>query len=108
MRRNRYVRTLCGNSTTQLNFNHQMQAPAPTPIFGSAATFGTSTGFGGFIGLATKAEGEGEEEGGDDEAPEEECKAEFKPIVQLEEVDVSTGEEDEECLMDLYVYSFSP
>lgn len=33
-------------------------------------------------------------------APEEECKAEFQPVVQLEEVEVATGEEDEEALFD--------
>lgn len=80
-----------------------LQAPAVAPIFGSNATFGT-TGFGGFAGVV-KAEASGEAaggEGGEDEeaAPEEECKAEFKPIVQLEEVEVSTGEEDEAALFD--------
>ena len=33
-------------------------------------------------------------------AAEEECKAEFKPIVQLEEVEVKSGEEDEAALFD--------
>ena len=33
-------------------------------------------------------------------APEEECKAEFQPVVQLEEVEVATGEEDEAALFD--------
>ena len=46
----------------------------------------------------TGEEGEEEpEEGGNDE----ECAAEFKPIVQLDEVEVSTGEEEEEALFDL-------
>ncbi|KAI7840622.1 hypothetical protein COHA_005644 [Chlorella ohadii] len=76
---------------------------SPTPIFGASATFG-GTGFGGFSGVAAKAEsGEAAEggEGGDDEAaPEEECKAEFQPVVQLEEVEVATGEEDEAALFD--------
>lgn len=31
---------------------------------------------------------------------EEECKAEFKPIVQLEEVEVKSGEEEETALFD--------
>jgi len=71
------------------------------PIFGSASTFGTGTGFGGFTGVAAKVEGEGDDDGGEEAAPEEECAAEFKPIVQLDEVEVSTGEEDEESLLDM-------
>jgi hypothetical protein len=27
-------------------------------------------------------------------------------VVQLEEVEVATGEEDEECLLDMYVYAY--
>ena len=78
------------------------QAPAPAPIFGAASTFGAGTGFGGFTGVAAKAEGEeAEGEEGEDASPEEECAAEFKPIVQLDEVEVSTGEEEEETLFDL-------
>lgn len=83
-----------------------LQAASPTPIFGASSTFG-GTGFGGFSGVAAKAAAGGEdagaggEEGGDEEAaPEEECKAEFQPVVQLEEVEVSTGEEEEEALFD--------
>lgn len=76
---------------------------SPTPIFGASATFG-GTGFGGFGGVAAKAAGGeegGAEEGGEEEAAgEEECQAEFKPVVQLDEVEVSTGEEDEEPLFD--------
>lgn len=47
----------------------------------------------------------GDQEAGDDgeEAGEEECSAEFKPVVQLEEVEVSTGEEDEDALFDACV-----
>ncbi|KAG7667363.1 hypothetical protein Ndes2526B_g04124 [Nannochloris sp. 'desiccata'] len=78
------------------------KAPAPAPIFGAASTFGAGTGFGGFTGVVAKAEGkeaEGEDDG-DDAAPEEECAAEFKPVVQLDEVEVSTGEEEEENLFD--------
>ncbi|KAG2487841.1 hypothetical protein HYH03_013558 [Edaphochlamys debaryana] len=45
------------------------------------------------------------EDGGDEEgeggAAEEECQAEFKPVVQLEEVETKSGEEDEEALVDL-------
>ena len=31
----------------------------------------------------------------------QECKAEFTPLVQLDEVPVNTGEEEEECLLEL-------
>ncbi len=46
-----------------------------------------------------EASGDGAEDG--EAAPEEECQAEFKPVVQLEEVETSTGEEDEESLIEL-------
>ena len=36
-----------------------------------------------------------------DADPEAECKAEFKPVVQLEEVETSTGEEDETQLLNM-------
>lgn len=85
---------------------------SPTPIFGASSTFG-GTGFGGFSGVAAAggspaaaAAAGGDDAGadagaGDEEAgPEEECKAEFQPVVQLEEVEVSTGEESEEALFD--------
>lgn len=75
---------------------------SPTPIFGAASTFGAGTGFAGFTGVkaeATPAAEEGEE-GGEDAAAEEECKAEFKPLVQLEEVEVKSGEEEEAALFD--------
>ena len=77
------------------------------PIFGSASTFGTGSGFGGFSAMAASASEQKEaktDEGDDDgEAQEEECSAEFKPVVQLEEVEVATGEEDEDCLIDMCV-----
>lgn len=87
----------------------------PTPVFGSGSTFGAGTGFAGFTGVssssaaaapaATAAEGgdggEAADGGDDDAAAEEECQAEFKPVVQLDEVETSTGEEDEECMVDL-------
>ena len=86
----------------------------PTPVFGSGSTFGAGTGFAGFTGVSSSsaaaappaAEGAGDGEaadGGDDEAAaaEEECQAEFKPVVTLDEVETSTGEEDEECMVDL-------
>lgn len=49
------------------------------------------------------ADGEDAGEGGDDEAAaaEEECQAEFKPLVQLEEVETKSGEEDEDALLEL-------
>lgn len=74
-----------------------------TPIFGSASTFGAGSGFGGFSGLSNAAKTEDEKKDDDDDeaAPEEECAAEFKPVVQLDEVEVATGEEDEECLLDI-------
>ena len=86
------------------------QTNQPTPVFGSGSTFGAGTGFAGFTGVSSSsaapaAEAGGEEgaDGGDDDAAaaEEECQAEFKPVVQLEEVETSTGEEDEECMVDL-------
>ncbi|PSC69770.1 RAN binding [Micractinium conductrix] len=78
---------------------------SPTPIFGASATFGAGTGFGGFGGVAASATSgdaaaAGEEGGEEEAATEEECQAEFKPVVQLEEVAVSTGEEEEEALFD--------
>ncbi|EFN56683.1 hypothetical protein CHLNCDRAFT_144572 [Chlorella variabilis] len=98
---------------TEVAPDEEPKAASPTPIFGASSTFG-GTGFGGFAagggGFAAKAAaGEGGEggdaaaaEGGEEEdgAGEEECKAEFKPIVQLDEVEVSTGEEEEEALFD--------
>eukprot|EP00887_Chlorella_sp_A99_P001038 scaffold14.g1038.t1 len=74
---------------------------APAPIFGSNASFG-GTGFGGFAGVVkAEASGDGAAGAEDEEAAaEEECSAEFKPVVQLEEVEVSTGEEDETPLFD--------
>ena len=84
--------------------------PQPTPVFGSGTAFGAGTGFAGFTGVSSSAaparaaEASGGGAGGDDEEeadPEEECHAEFKPLVQLDEVETSTGEEDEEGLLDL-------
>lgn len=68
------------------------------PIFGSASTFGASTGFAGFTGVSTTKE----TDGGDDEhqTEEDECQAEFKPIVQLQEIETATGEEEEICWAD--------
>lgn len=78
------------------------------PVFGSTFATGTGGGFAGFTGVSSTAApsadagaaaaADGEE---DDAAPEEECQAEYKPVVQLEEVETSTGEEDEEALTEL-------
>jgi Ran-binding protein 1 len=69
-------------------------------VFG--AGFNSGGGFAAFSGAqaeTTKAEDGGE---GEDEHAEEECKAEFTPLVQLEEVEKTTGEENEDCLLELY------
>lgn len=81
-----------------------------TPIFGAASTFGAGTGFGGFSGVtaSTNKEDKKDDEEDDAAAEEEECAAEFKPVVQLDEVEVATGEEDEECLLDMYVITYLP
>lgn len=79
-------------------------------MFGQAFATGTGGGFAGFTGIsnaagssgdapAAAAAADGEEDDG--AAPEEECQAEYKPVVQLEEVETSTGEEDEEALTEL-------
>ncbi|CAF0732609.1 unnamed protein product [Brachionus calyciflorus] len=63
----------------------------PTSLFGAkpAPVFG---------GQVAKTE-DGDEEGGDNQNPEEyEPQVEFKPLVKLEEVQVKSGEEDEEVL----------
>lgn len=89
-----------GRSHEVLAHALQEEKPAATPIFGSG--FSSAAGFGGFTGVtlpastAAKAE-EGDAEEGD---AEEECKAEFKPLVQLEAVDTETGEEGETCIME--------
>jgi Ran-binding protein 1 len=79
----------------------------PTPVFGQAFATGTGGGFAGFTGVSTAgpsdaapaSAADGEDEDG--AAAEEECQAEYKPVVQLEEVETSTGEEDEEPLTEL-------
>lgn len=80
------------------------QETKPTPVFGSGMSLGAGTGFAGFTGTsAPQAETSATEAGDDDNeaAAEEECQADFKPVVQLEEVETSTGEEDEESLLEL-------
>ncbi|PNH10090.1 Ran-binding protein 1 c [Tetrabaena socialis] len=72
--------------------------------FGGAGTgafsFGAPTAA---FGAPAKEGGEEGEEGGDDAAAgaEEECQAEFKPLVQLDEVEAKSGEEEEDTLVDL-------
>lgn len=90
-----------------------MQQPAnPFAALGSTGTAFGGAGSGGFsFGAPTAAFGapakpaEGEDGADDGEeggaAPEEECQAEFKPVVQLEEVEAKSGEEDEEALIEL-------
>lgn len=78
----------------------------PAPIFGSGSVLGAGTGFAGFAGAVPSAAqdtsaADAADAGDDDAAPEEECQAEFKPVVQLDEVETSTGEEDETSLLEL-------
>jgi Ran-binding protein 1 len=77
-------------------------------VFGSGTATGSAGGFAGFTGtgfsaVTSAADGGAAADGEDDDgaAPEEECQAEYKPVVQLEEVETSTGEEDEEALTEL-------
>jgi Ran-binding protein 1 len=77
-------------------------------VFGSGTATGSAGGFAGFTGagfgsVAPAADGAAAADGEEDDgaAPEEECQAEYKPVVQLEEVETSTGEEDEEALTEL-------
>lgn len=73
----------------------------PTPVFGSGTAFGSGGGFGAFTGVASTTEAAAGGDEDDGAAAEEECQAEYKPVVQLEEVETSTGEEDEEALVEL-------
>lgn len=89
---------------------------AAAPVFGSASTFGAGSGFAGFTGVAgavaaaaaaARSSGDGAAAGGGDEEDdaagggEDECQAEFKPVVQLAEVETVSGEEAEEALCDV-------
>ena len=80
------------------------ETPAPAPIFG----FGAAGGFGGAAATfdptafasapkAAAAEGDDADDATDVEA---ECKAEFAPVVKLEQVEVSSGEENEDVLFE--------
>lgn len=91
-----------GNSSPKLPY-FSLQTETTAPIFGAASTFGAGTGFGGFTGLKVENNGDAVETKDDEEeeaTPEEECAAEFQPVVQLDEVAVSTGEEEEAALFD--------
>ena len=82
------------------------EAASSPPIFGSASTFGTGSGFAGFTGVDTTnskaaASQSAENDGDEDNGNEEECGAEYAPIVQLQEVETSTGEETETALFDV-------
>jgi len=82
------------------------EASSAAPIFGSASTFSSGSGFAGFTGIdsskskavaSQSAENQEEEDAGNDE----ECGAEYAPVVQLQEVETSTGEETETALFDV-------
>ena len=81
------------------------EASSSAPIFGSASTFGSGSGFAGFTGVDTnksKAAASTSAENEDDQAAnDEECAAEYTPVVQLQEVETSTGEETETALFDV-------
>jgi Ran-binding protein 1 len=87
-----------------LTYQHVLQ-PTVTPVFGASSTFGAGSGFAGFTGVTSTAAAPAESSAAADEeestAPEEECQAEFKPVVQLEEVETTTGEEDETALAEM-------
>lgn len=74
-------------------------------MFGASSTFGAGSGFAGFTGVtSTAAAADSSAPAEEDDgaaAPEEECQAEFKPVVQLEEVETTTGEEDETALAEM-------
>jgi Ran-binding protein 1 len=72
-------------------------AVAPGGGFGAPGAGVAFTAFG-----APKEEEEGGDDDGDDGAAEAEaeCTATFKPLVQLEEVATTTGEEDEDILFE--------
>ena len=91
-------------------------APAGGFVFGGtpfAAAAGGGFGAPGagvaFTSFVPKAE---EEEGGDDDGDdgaaeaEAECTAQFKPLVQLEEVATATGEEDEDIVFEAKAKSY--
>lgn len=85
------------------------EAPAPVvPAFGFGATgvglgasaVGTGFQFGSF-GAATATPAASTSQDDDAADAQEECKADFAPIVQLNEVEVVTGEESENVLFEV-------
>ena len=83
-------------TTQPMGFAGGFKSMGAAPLFGSSSTtpvkplFGSTTGNDG---------GEDGEDGGDNTNPEEyEPQVDFKPLVKLHEVEVKTGEEDEEVL----------
>lgn len=76
-----------------------ISARLQAPIFGAGINSG-----GGFAAFSGGAAAPSKDEAGAEEAhEEEECKAEFAPLVQLEEVEKTTGEENEDLLLELCV-----
>jgi len=108
----RFARSPLTATTHRHRSKHPQTPTQPTPVFGSASTFAGTGGFTGVASAAAAAAGDGdgaaaaaaddgEGAGGEGVAPEEECQAEFKPIVQLQEVETNTGEEDEDATLEL-------
>ncbi|KAK9837640.1 hypothetical protein WJX74_001828 [Apatococcus lobatus] len=92
--------TATTSSTSAAGSNPAEETKA-TPVFGSASTFSSGTGFAGFTSTAEARNGGTTASGADEEnADEEECQAEFQPLVQLQEVETTTGEEAETTLVD--------
>lgn len=73
------------------------------PIFGAGINSGG--GFAAFSGAA--ATPSKDDAGGEETHEEEECKAEFAPLVQLEEVEKTTGEENEDLILELCAFKLS-
>jgi len=86
------------------------QEKSPTPVFGSSSTFGTATGFAGFSPEAAASKAPAEDGGADQQHEEEECQATFKPVVELDEVETTTGEEMETQLLEMKckLYRYDP
>mmetsp|Transcript_19916 Transcript_19916/g.23886 ORF Transcript_19916/g.23886 Transcript_19916/m.23886 type:complete len:239 (-) Transcript_19916:417-1133(-) len=68
---------------------------APAFTFGAAPAAGTGFQFGSFAAPAAPAADAGDDDG---PAKEEECQASFKPVIEAQEVETVTGEEDEDIL----------
>jgi len=102
-------------SDTQEGSGETSAAAAPPPItfgtgFGAfaaaAATGGAGfTGFGKSAAASADAEDDGDGDDGAADA-EAECTAQFKPLVQLEEVTTATGEEEEEITFEAKAKSY--